>query len=106
MAINSTFHERRSEARHEVAIPGTIFVSPSLPVRCTLLDLSNSGAKVTFAGYHGQLPSSVKLHEELHDNVFICDVRWQRLYTAGLQFVDACSRAERLKLLASVLAAK
>jgi hypothetical protein len=96
--------DRRSEPRFQVSLPGHIFLSDGqVQLACRIIDLSVGGACIELAS-DCTLPVRVQLHESKQDNAFECEVRWQKQRTAGLLFVDVCTRAVRKRMLAGILA--
>jgi len=91
---------RRLNVRKKVSIKGkVIFVAGmSQTVDSMIVDLSPGGARVELCEDY-VLPDEVLLFEANNQNVFECVVRWRKDRSAGLNFVDYCSKAVRLALL-------
>lgn len=91
--------EKRSQVRYEVSIPGEIiWQGGARRQRCTIRDLSLSGARVELA-FFTAVPKAIYLLEEGSGKLFECDVRWQQSCQIGLFFVDLAGQAARRALL-------
>lgn len=65
---------------------------------CTVIDLSEGGARVNTAHY-SLLPSEIFLLIEKTCDIFECQVRWLRSVEIGLSFIDSPGRICRNALL-------
>lgn len=65
---------------------------------CTIIDLSEGGARVNTAHY-ALLPSELFLLVEKTGDNFECEMRWLRSVDLGLSFIDTPGRTSRKTLL-------
>jgi hypothetical protein len=92
--------DRRVHPRFDVEIDGRLIVPGDSRLHdCTILDLSEGGARITLTAAR-DLPTTVYLWEKRSGTVFECEVRWRGEHSAGLRFVDTCGRRTRDRLLA------
>lgn len=94
-------YTERSHPRHQVLIGSKLIIRADemMIIDCDVANLSDGGAQVTMACDY-TLPPKIYLLEEHSQNIFECDVRWQTQRTAGLMFIDLCSKTARKALIA------
>jgi hypothetical protein len=95
----------RAHVRREVSLEARIIVRGKVlrVIPCKILDLSEGGAKVQLDAPF-LLPPEFFLLENASENLYECELRWQN-ETAGLMFIDICSRAKRKALIEEIEAA-
>lgn len=94
-------YSERAHPRHHVLIGSKLIIRAEelLIIDCDVKNLSDGGAQATLSCDYA-LPPKVFLLEEHSQNIFECDVRWQTERTAGLMFIDLCSKTARKALIA------
>lgn len=93
-------YTERAHPRHQVLIGSKLIIRTEdlVIIDCDVANLSDGGAQVTMACDYA-LPPKIFLLEEHSQNIFECDVRWQTARTAGLMFIDLCSKTARKALI-------
>jgi c-di-GMP-binding flagellar brake protein YcgR len=86
---------RRSEPRHPAAIPATVLINNGEPLPVIIVDLSAGGCQLRLPRPLG-LPQRFDL--QFRDLAYVCERRWARDLSVGVQFVDLCSRGRRREL--------
>jgi PilZ domain len=85
--MNASFFNRRRFFRRTVNEPAWVEKVPSILERCTLTDLSKSGARLTISDTY-DLPESLTLHLTLGSKVGrLCQVIWRRDDEIGVEFL-------------------
>lgn len=87
--------ERREHTREAASIETRVFLDGVRPVviPCRVLDVSEGGMKIQLNFYY-QLPRLVVILRAEHENMYECRTAWQSERTAGLDFLDLCTRAK------------
>ncbi len=77
--------DRRSVARHLTSVTGKIYSSGSPVVPCTIVDISERGARLQFVGVAPPHDNFMLVIEDLGE-VHSGTVRWRRGTTVGIEF--------------------
>jgi hypothetical protein len=84
--------ELRGEPREKVYRFARLVLTGEMSVKCVVLDLSRSGARVQYDNFGAGLPEFVTLEFEASGISRKARVRWERDHQAGLAFVDPSRR--------------
>jgi hypothetical protein len=87
--MNVSFFNRRRFFRRAVNEPAWVEKVPSILERCTLMDLSKSGARLTISDVY-DLPENFALHvtREFKPGR-VCRIIWRRDHEVGVEFLSA-----------------
>jgi hypothetical protein len=91
--------ERRDELRRKVTIPAIVASNSGLwRLPAQIIDISNKGAKILLKEDYFLSRKSVILVDLLNQNVYQCNIQWQKGGQFGVFFVDVFTGAQRRKL--------
>jgi hypothetical protein len=84
---NDPFADRRSSVRKRVTRAARVFINDRQSlIDCTILDLSEGGAKLEFAS-RPMLPRTFDLQMQ-NGAIYRCEVRWAKDNFFGVRFLD------------------
>jgi hypothetical protein len=98
---------RRRYPRQNVSIETRLFLPSAHPkiVSCRIVDVSESGVKIQI-DVDFRLPARLVILRAEHENMYDCRTAWQFGRTAGLSFLNPCSRAQHLEVIEAVKTAR
>ena len=92
--------DKRSHPRFSANIKGALMFEgnsgKSQSIRCTITDLSETGARITTAG-NVYIPEKIVLFESLRGNIYHGEVRWRsaptRAFASSISSRARCTRS-------------
>lgn len=98
MGINRAFHEQRRSLRENVRFPAWIDIGDGALHDCTVLDVSDEGARIAIAT-PSKLPGELFLVLSGNGTRRRCRLAWRSDEEAGLQYLGPLDRSPRGDLL-------
>jgi PilZ domain len=87
--------DQRADLRHAVAIKGTVLTPYGEKLPVVVVDLSAGGCQLRLSR---PLELSQRFYLQFLDLVYVCERRWAKDLSVGVQFLDLCSRVRRREL--------
>ncbi len=93
--VESPEQGRRAESRTVVYIRAVVILPYNEQLPAIIVDLSAGGCQI-------RLPQLLELPRrfdlQFHDLAYVCERRWAKDLSVGVQFLDLCPRARRREL--------
>ena len=96
MGSDSKDEGRRAAARRRTLKQGKVVLSKWVVIDCVIRDLSDTGARLEFAGVT-ELPNAFQLVLTASNEVVPVEVAWRRGLAAGVRFTGPRSEAPSRK---------
>ena len=87
--------DRRAGGRSAVHLRANVILPYNEEFQVVVVDLSEGGCQIRFVK-PVELPQ--RFHLEFRNLVYVCERRWTKDLSVGVQFLDLCSRARRREL--------
>ncbi|HXZ18262.1 MAG TPA: PilZ domain-containing protein [Roseiarcus sp.] len=94
-AVSPLEKDLRAEPRLPVYIAATVLAPLSEPLPVTIVDLADGGCQIRLARPL-ELPQRFEL--QFRNLTYVCERRWAKDVSVGVQFIDLCSRVRRNEL--------